>query len=778
MSNEGLTTAYASELLVKYGLNELPFKKGKSLLEQLTSQFKNMLTVLLLIASLLSLIARDYLDAVLIFLIIILNGVLSFWQEFKASREIEALRKLEVLSVRVIRDGTQMEIPASKLVPGDVLLLESGDKVPADCTLIEVRDLSVNESSLTGESVPVLKSLSLKDNQVFFGTVVMAGRGMAIVTKTGSDTRFGKIALTLSHVPETPTFFEASIASIAKKIGILALIVSILVFILRLFQGHDRFEAFFTSIALMVAAVPEGLPTVITIALALGVRRMYRQKTLVRKMGAVEDLGAATVICTDKTGTLTKNEMRVSKVEPFTKDIDLLIKTAVLCNSASLVVKEDGGSFDILGDTTEGALLIWAKEQGVDPEAIRSEGKLIDEEPFNLKSRMMTTVWEIDRRRETFVKGAPEKILGLCKLTEKEMIKLTNIYEEMASQGLRVLGFAVNSAESDRLKFLGFIGIADAIRPEVKDAIRRAKMAGIKVIMITGDNELTAKHVAEEIGLITEGQEVITGVQLEQMDDVELMERLDKIRVFARVIPEHKLRIVKALQTKGEVVAVTGDGVNDSLALKQAEVGIAMGITGTDVAKEASDLIILDDNFATIIAAIEQGRLIYSNILKAVKFLLTTNFAELLVIVIATLLALPNPLLPVQILWINFVGDGLPALALVNDKASMRVMHTPPKKYANALDRNMLKFVIFYGGAMSVLVLTLYFGTLQLFGINAARSVAFNLLVIVQMGFVFMIRKNHGIFSNKPLFFSVALVLFMQLMISIHPDLRHIFKLS
>ncbi len=784
MNFQGLSTSEAQELLRLYGVNQLPSKRSLSLFKLLLNQFKNVMSMILSFAVVLSFLLGDKLDSFLILGILVLNTLLGFWQEFKASKELEALRKMEVSTSRVVRDSKEIEISSYEIVPGDIVVLESGDKIPADGTVIESYDLSVNESSLTGESLPILKSKEDKDNQVYFGTAVASGRGKIRITATGTKTRFGHIALTLAEVEEEPTPLEVSLDSLAKRLGLIAVFIAVLLFVLRISQGYELFEVFFGSIALMIAAVPEGLPAVITVLLALGVRRMYHKKTLVRRMSAVESLGATSVICTDKTGTLTKNEMHVKEVILRGTDPKRIMLAGVICNSASLVLKEDHGTYDVLGDTTEGALLFWAKKKGLDIESLKSSGKIVEELPFDLKRRMMSVLWEDKKGTVLYSKGAPESILPLCDLTQRQLDEFTKNYERLAKKGLRVLAVAykVNPKKGEDLEkdlhFLGLIGIADEAREEAKEAILRAKMAGISVVMVTGDNELTAKAIAEEVGLLEEGQEVLTGIQLEELTDEELETKLDKVRVFARVIPEHKLRIVQAFQRIGKVVAVTGDGVNDSLALKQAHVGVAMGKAGTDVAKEASDIIILDDNLSTIVVAIEEGRIIYSNILKTVKFLMVGNLSEILVIIVAALLTLPSPFLPVQLLWINFVTDGLPALSLAADGASKNVMSNPPRNISEPILNNQtLRYVIFWGGLIALINILVFVWAYSSGNINLARSLTFNSLVVSQMVYVFIMRRHHSIFSNKYLLASVGFVLIMQFLILTFPPLQVLFKI-
>lgn len=784
MNNEGLTAFEAQQKLIKFGLNQLPSKQSSNILSLFISQFNNFLVWLLIGAVCLSFLVGDFTDGFLILGILILNTGLGFWQEFKASKELEALRAMEVSVSRVLRDGIQIEISSYEIVPGDVVIVESGDKIPADGHLIESFDLAANEAALTGESLPVAKTASKDDGVLYFGSTVSSGRGKILIEQTGINTRFGKIALTLSNVLEEPTPLENSLKDLALKIGILAVIISIFLAALRYFQGEQILEVIFTSIAMMVAAVPEGLPAVITVLLALGVRRMYKKKTIVRKLSAIESLGATSVVLTDKTGTLTKNQMSVRKIFTDKSNLSEMLKGSVICNSASLVIKEDHGGYDILGDTTEGALLIYAKNKGLDIEEVRSSGKIEMELPFDLKRRRMSVLWAQGNKLSLFCKGAPEVILSLCKLTPSKHKELTTIFETFAKEGLRVIAVAkrdnlIKGVEKDLekdLKFLGFIAIADAPREEASLQIEKLTKAGIAVVMITGDNELTAKAIAEEVGLLKMGDEVMTGLQLDELSDDKLLEKLPAIKVFARVVPEHKLRVVQAYQKLGKVVAVTGDGVNDSLALKAAHVGIAMGDTGTDVAKQAADIVILDDNLTTIVDAVEQGRLIYSNIIKTVKFLMTGNLSEVLVIVGAAVIGFPTPLLPAQILWINFVTDGFPALALSADEASDHIMRASPRDpNKSILDQSSLKFILGFGISIAVINLAGFIYLYNFYNLDAARSFVFTGIVVMQMVMIFIMRRHHSVWSNKYLLAAVGFVLLMQFAIISIPALNSLF---
>lgn len=780
---EGLTTAEVQENLEKNGLNQLPDNSKVTSLRLLLNQFKNFLTIILIVAGVISFLIGSRIDSFLIFIILLLNVILGFWQEFKASKELQTLRKLEVATSRVLRDGRQIEIASIQLVPEDIVLLEAGDRIPADGILVESFELSVNESALTGESLPVFKSTKDKENEVCFSTVVVSGRAKMQIVATGAKTKFGKIALTLSNVEEESTPLEVSLDTLAKKIGILALVISFIFFLFGVVTSQPLFDSFFSSVALLIAIVPEGLPAVITVLLALGVRKMYKRKTLVRKLSAIESLGATNLICTDKTGTLTKNMMSVAEVEVKKDKKTQAMRAGIICNSASLVMKE-GGKFDILGDTTEGALLTWALENGMDITKVRKSGKILEEVPFNLKTRMMSVLWQEDDLTTLYSKGAPEVILPICDLSDKEREKLEAIYKEMASRGLRVLALAakklVKSIKNEKdLEFLALVGIADEAREEAYEAIAKARKAGIEVVMITGDNELTAEAIGKQVGLLREGDEILLGSQLDELTDEELKNRLGSVRIFARVVPEHKLRIVQAYQSIGKVVAVTGDGVNDSLALKQAHIGVAMGTTGTDVAKEAADIIILDDNLSTIVSSVEEGRVIYANILKVVKFLLAGNLSEVLLIVISILAGYPTPLLPVQLLWINFVTDGFPALSLAADPASKNVMSRPPRDVTQPiLSGANLRYILISGFIVAAFNVVVFVNTFHLYDLQMARNVVFTTLMISQFVLIFIIRRHHSIFSNKYLFYSIGVILIAQLLILFNPTLQSVFKIK
>ncbi len=779
-----ISSIEAERLLKIHGLNKLPDTKIASPISLLIAQFKNLFSVLLITAVFLSFMVSDLIDGYLILVILLLNAGLGFWQEYKASREINLLRSYEPPKSRVIRDGLEAEVLSEMLVPGDIVILEAGDKIPADGKLIEGYELAVNESSLTGESIPVGKSISEESNKLFLGTWATNGKGKMQISATGANTKFGNIARSLGDISEEKTPLEIGLNKLAFRITLLILSTAIFLAILTIIQGVKIIDVFLSTIALIIAAVPEGLPAIITVLLAVGVRRMYQKKSLVRKMSAIENLGTTDVICIDKTGTITTNEMAVRQIELDEKNTIEFMTTAVVCNSASLVIKEKDG-FDILGDTMDGALLLWFRNKGIDIDAVRFENKIVKEIPFDSKRKMMSVFVKNGKGTSLLSKGAPEVIIPLSTLNEEQAARLERNYRQMANKGLRVLALAYkNDVDQERaedeeknLQFLGLIGVADEPRLEAKSAIATARKAGIEIVMITGDNELTAKEIGEEVGLLKKDDEVITGKELDELTDSELKERLDNIRIYARTTPEHKLRIVTAFQEIGKVVTVTGDGVNDSLALKKAHIGIAMGKSGTDVAKEAADIVILDDNLSTIVAAVEQGRLIYANIVKVIRFLLTGNLSEVLLIAIVIFLGYPSPLLPAQILWINFVTDGIPAISLAADKSRTSEMLARPRGKDHSLfDLKTLRFISFFGVLIAVIDILIFIIGENTAGIEYARRITFTVMIVSQMAFVlFVIRRGHSVLSNKYLLLSVLLVLVIQLFILTFTPLSHIF---
>ena len=731
----GLSSTEAAERLKKYGPNQLAAGEKNSPLKIFIGQFKSILILILIAAAIVSFATGHQFDASIILIIVVISASLGFVQEYRAEKALEALTKMLVPTASVLRDGKEVQVAAKDIVPGDILVLKEGDKIAADARLIETYNLYVNEAPLTGESVPVEKSTEKvakdaaildKKDMIFSGTAVTCGKAKALVVMTAMNTEFGKIAKQVSAVEKKETPLEKRTKEVGKWLGLAALAVSITVIVLGVARGLPLLDMFLFGIALAVAAVPEALPAIVTGSLAIGMYKMAKRNALVRKMPAVETLGSTTVICTDKTGTLTKGEMTVRKVYTAGTTIDvsgvgyspqgafdeknkattetecfsLLMKGAVLCNDADVV--QEGNTWVVKGDPTEGALVVAALKAGVQTEELRSAYPRIDEFPFSSDRKRMTTIHssqqQADSKKLIFMKGAPEIILRYCshictktkteQLTEQRLKEVLAVNEEMASGGLRILGIAYKqmsgnlinckeeTAESE-LVFLGLIGMMDPPRKEAMAAVKLCRQIGIKTVMITGDHKLTALAVAKELGIYHEGDEVLTGEDLERISQEEFEAKVRNVTVYARVSPLHKLKIVEAWKKKGEVVAMTGDGVNDAPALKKSDIGVAMGITGTEVTKESADLVLADDNFATIVKAVELGRETYDNIKKYLTYLLQANLVEIVVLSIAVLAGYPLPLLPVHILYINLATDGLPAIALGLSPPEPDVMKRP-----------------------------------------------------------------------------------------------------
>ena len=811
MINQGLTSEEAAELLEQFGKNEIISGHKIRPLEIFISQFKSFLILILFIAAILASLAGEKLDTIVIIVIIVLNSIFGFIQEYRAEKAIAALKHMVVTRVRVIRDGKEIEINTVDLVPGDAFIIEEGQKIPADGKLVEAVNLQLNEASLTGESLPVSKKVNESEEDdkffIFMGTIAEKGKGMAIVTATGMKTKFGKIASLLKDIKEEPTPLQKHLDVLGKQLGIIAVFGAVLVFGFGFLHGGEILETMLTGASLAVAVVPEGLPAIVTITLAVGVQRMSRRQSIIRKLSSIEAIGSVDVICSDKTGTMTKNEMIVRKVWVDGQTFDVeneklnnkgfaqLLRIGILCNDASIL--EENGKLTILGDRTEGSLLVLAKEKGVDIKEYKGKGSAIEEFPFDSSLKRMSVVWSEGSKKEIYVKGAPEiiisrstKILSDGKLTDldtSEKKKLSKVVEDLAGNGFRLLGFGYKEfkGEPDKigrdevekdLIFVGIVAIADPPRDEVKEAIKLAKNAGIKVVMITGDNPLTAKAIGAEIGLIEGNEKVIAGDKLEKMSQPELEKTIRDIKIFARVTPEHKLRIVKAFQAKGSTVGVTGDGVNDAPALKQADVGLSMGIIGTDVAKEASDMVIADDNFASIIKAVEEGRVIYENILKSIRYLLACNAGELIAILGAVAIGFPSPLTPIQILWMNLVTDGLPALALAGDPKAHDTMNRPPRnKSVPILTILGKKFIITVGVILATATLVIFIVFLKFDELEKGRTLAFTILVLGQMVVAFIVRKGEKWNSNRLLLVAVLATVILQIIILITPALHSIF---
>lgn len=777
----GLTAKDAGSRQTQYGKNSLPADAGTNWFELIAGQFKELMVIILLIAAAISLFLGDTKDVIVIMAIVILNALLGIYQEYQAERALAALSALQVPLVRVRRDGEIHQISAEDLVPGDIVILQEGDRIPADGRLIETVNLQIDESALTGESVPVDKkveplrgtkpvAVADRSNMAFMGTAVNYGRGEMVITQTGLKTELGTIAAMLLQVEQGITPLQRRLNRLGQILAIGAAIVVGVVFLAGILRGIPAQEMFLTAISLAVAAVPEGLPALITISLSLGAARMVRRNALIRRLPAVETLGSVTIICSDKTGTLTKNEMTATTIalpgvddeiiitgigytpegkfrQPDKGTInferDTLLKrfvTAItLSTNAYLDQSERNGQVSIVGDTTEGALLVAAQKVGWKREILEKDLPRRAELPFSSERKAMTTLHEIvdPEFRELFLnasfisitKGAPDQLIEWAShetlmdtpnaLTPYRRRAWLDQIEEMAQQGLRVLGIAYRPLEAvppqdtltpetieRNLHLLGLVGILDPARPEARDAVQTAKSAGIRSIMITGDHALTAEAIARDLGILSDGQRAVTGNQLDTLSDGELLQKIDTTSVFARVSPAHKLRLVRVLQGRSQIVAMTGDGVNDAPALKQADIGVAMGITGTDVSKGAAAMVLTDDNFASIVAAIEEGRIIYDNIRKFIKYLLSSNVGEILVMFVALLAGLKIPLLAIQILWINLVTDGLPAIALGFEPAEPDVMQRKPRpKEESILAGGTGRHIIWVG--ILIMVLTL-----------------------------------------------------------------------
>lgn len=805
-SNEqGLSTDEAKHRLHKVGHNKLQDTKKKSIVMMLLMQFKDVMILILLAAAIVSGIIGDVTDTIVILIIVFLNAIISFFQEYRAEKAMEALKQMAIVRANVLRDGNIATLPATELVPGDIVQLEAGNAVPADMRIIESNNLKIEEAALTGESQAIDKisdvieedNLPLGDqkNLAFKGTFVANGRGKGVVFATGMKTELGRIAKMLQE-DETLTPLQQRMAAFAKKLSLLVLVLCLVFFIAGWLRGEDTVKMVLTSISLAIAAIPEALPAVITISLALAAKRMIRQKTLIRKLPAVETLGSVTYICTDKTGTLTKNKMHVEEVfannkfykqhelDSLQKDEqgNLLLFAFALNNDANI---DDKNSMK--GDSTEIALLELAKRQKIDA----GSRPRIAELPFDSKRKLMTTFHQHDDTIISFTKGAPDVLLEHCKVNNRD--ELLRKIDELAANGLRVLGFGFRNwgqkpaeprheEHETGLEFLGLAGIIDPPREEVLEAVKQCKSAGIIPVMITGDHPLTAKIIAERIGIFDSKKDLlITGQELASMDKESFQEKVERIKVYARVSPEQKLLIVKTLQHKGHYVAMTGDGVNDAPSLKRANIGIAMGITGTDVSKEAAHMVLLDDNFSTIVKAIREGRRIYDNILKFIKFLMTTNSSEILTLLLGPLIGLPVALLPIHILWINLVSDGLPAISLSFEKTEKDVMQRrprPPQHNVFADGRGI--HMIWVGILMAGIALSL-----QAWAIKNNlpwQTMVFNFLCLSQLGHVMAIRSETQSFfrvpllSNKLLIVSVVLTLLLQFAITYTPFLQSIFK--
>ncbi|OGH18371.1 MAG: hypothetical protein A2868_02170 [Candidatus Levybacteria bacterium RIFCSPHIGHO2_01_FULL_40_15b] len=774
---KGLTSQEANARLTTHGKNSVEKQDKNLTLFLLFSQYKNIISGLLIAATIFSLFIGDFLDAFFIFLVLIINGFFGFIQEYRAQKTLQKLKSLVAPAARVIREGKEIEIDAKEIVPGDIIVLREGDRVPADGKLITDVPIEVDEAILTGESMPVDK---IGHGEIYSGTFIVRGRGYIEVTSTGFETRLGQIAQELSETEKPKVPLAENLTNLGKRLALLAIILAFALVPIGVLQGRDFNEIVLIATSTAVAMIPEGLALVVTVSLAVGAYRMIRRKTIVRKMAAIETLGATNVILTDKTGTLTQNKMAVKKHWISNKEkMNLLLRSAVLGNTANLVLEEDlpagrqvAGKYEVVGDATDGAILAFVGEHIKDVEEFRSEGKVIEEKPFNPDTKIIEVVWEKDREKHVLIRGAPETVFKLDGIA----LKAHREVDAFTKEGLRVIAFAHKKAAEKRFTFLGIVGIYDPPREEAKNAISEAAQAGIRIVMVTGDNQTTAKKIGEEIGLISEGELVLTHKEIEDMNDEELLKLIPKARIFARMVPRDKLRLVRLYQKLGAVVAVTGDGVNDALALSEANIGVAMGKTGTDVAKEAADMVITDDNLYTIVKAIEEGRAIYDNIIKTVVFLLSTNLTEFFVIFLAVIFGLPIPFTPTQILWINLVSDGAPAMALATDIKRRGLLKRKPRDISEQiLNFARLRFILLITFVFSLILISIY--AINLNGALAVpRLLVFNLLVVGEMIIIFIIRG--GVFPiNRFMIASVIITLFLQYLVTTQPILRALFRI-
>ncbi len=842
----GLNKEETEEKRKKYGFNELEAKKKESLLVKFLKQFKDFMIIILIIAAIVSAFVgvkegEGFTDSIIIMVVVIVNAIIGLVQENKAEKSLEALQKLSAHASKVIRNGELQVIPARELLPGDIVVLETGDYVPADIRLTEAINLKIQESALTGESVPIEKttdvitdnetSLGDRKNMAFSSSMVTYGRGKGIVTAIGMNTEVGKIAGMLNEVEEKETPLQKRLNDLGKTLGIVCLIICVVIFLIGIAEGKELVDMFMTAVSLAVAAIPEGLAAVSTIVLAIGMQRMVKKNAIVKKLPAVETLGSATVICSDKTGTLTQNKMTVQKLfynskiynlEDVEKNslLEKIVYANMLCNDTKI-----GANGELTGDPTETALVDMGFKLNFEKEILKSNPR-VKEVPFDSDRKLMTTVNNVNGKYVVYTKGGVDELLARCISYEtaegvkdnledyKKDIYINN--EEMAKSALRVLACAykvidheptdeeMKNIEND-LIFLGMCGMIDPPRPEVKVAVQKCKSAGIKTVMITGDHKITAIAIAKELGILENDDEALTGQELEKISDEDLTKNIRKYSVYARVSPEHKVRIVKAWKNNGEIVAMTGDGVNDAPALKTSDIGCAMGKVGTDVAKEAADVILTDDNFASIVTAVEEGRRIYDNILKVIQFLLSSNIGEIVVLLLAILLAPTlgewfnisdinaiTPLLAIHILWINLVTDSLPALALAVDPPDKNIMNRKPRDNSKGIFRGGMVFRVLYQGAMIGIITLLAFivglasseGLPDAERIKIAQTMSFVVLAFSELVHVFNVRNNKesvfktGIFSNKQLIIAILIAAALVLTILFVPALRDIFGIA
>lgn len=817
--NIGLTDDEAQKRFERYGPNNLKEKKKESIFVKFIKQFNDFMIITLIIAAIISAVVSklngeaDYIDSIIIVAIVIFNAIMGLVQEQKAEKSLEALKKMTAPNAKVRRDGRVQEIDATLVVPGDIVILEAGNYVPADCRLINSYNLKIEESALTGETIPSLKDSSkiLKENtamadlcnMVFATTIVVNGHGEAIVVETGMNTRVGKIAgmIIEDESPETP--IQKKLAEVGKILAIACIIICVLIFVIGIFKKIPIIEMFMTSVGLAVAAIPEGLPAIVTIMLSIGVTKMAKKNSIIRKLPAVETLGSSSVICSDKTGTLTQNKMTVTEIRNCfgranSNERKFILELGTMCTDTT--EERINGKLGFVGEATEVAISNAAMEEGVSKSFLYDEMKRINDIPFDSKRKMMTTIHKYGNGYRIITKGAPDVLLKRCSncysggqivpiFSKKDDINEQN--NQMAEKALRVIAVAYKDVEKlpemqdveKDLIFCGLIGMIDPPREGVKEAVRTCRRAGIKTVMITGDHLQTAKAIAKELGILKRGDLAIDGETLERMSQHELEQNIMDYSVFARVSPEHKVRIVKAFQSTGAVVAMTGDGVNDAPALKNADIGIAMGKGGTDVAKNAADMILLDDNFVTIVEAVKQGRNIYDNIKKAIHFLISTNIGEIVTIFFGLVLGIKSPLLAIQLLWINLVTDSLPAIALGLEKEEENIMSRLPRNPKKNLFADGLWWKIIIEGAMLGMFTLLAFSIgNRLYSVEVGRTMAFLTLGILELVHSFNIKSEESIFKigvleNKYLVGALVLGVILQVIVVVVSPLAQVFSL-